>query len=81
MNLTRESEKKTFYKNLKLMNILKTIRKPFLAVLFAFLILFVSCTQYDPVEIKEQNFDYTAFNDFKSQGYRIDINHPIKFGY
>ncbi|OUS00075.1 hypothetical protein A9Q86_11585 [Flavobacteriales bacterium 33_180_T64] len=56
------------------MNIIKFLRKPYLAILFSYLILFVSCSQYDSVEINEQNFDYTAFNEFKSQGYIIDIN-------
>ena len=56
------------------MNILNYIRKPYLAMFLASLMLFVSCTQYDSIVTKEQNFNYKAFDEFKSKGFQIDLS-------
>ena len=52
-------------KNNKIMNLLNTFRKPYLATLLAFLVLFISCS--DTVSNSEElnKFNYATFEDFK----------------
>lgn len=48
------------------MNVLTFLRKPYLSIFMASLILFVSCEQYDvPSEQGINKFDYTAYNEFR----------------
>jgi len=49
------------------MDLIRISRKPFLSLLMAFAVLFVSCEQYDqPIQKVQNKFDYTVFNIFKS---------------
>ncbi len=46
---------------------MKNFRKPYLSMLIAIIVLFVSCEQYDTPEVESINkFDYSAFNKFKN---------------
>ena len=45
---------------------MKNFRKPYLSIIMASIFLFVSCNQYDTLEVEVVNkFDYSAFNTFK----------------
>jgi hypothetical protein len=49
------------------MNLIKISRKPYLSIFLAIVLLMSSCEQYNsPVEIAENSFDYSAFNEFKN---------------
>lgn len=56
------------------MNIIQFLRKPYLAMFLASLMLFASCSQYDTEsnEVK-QSFDYEAFNTHKSSNHFDNI--------
>lgn len=67
------------------MNLIKTLRKPYLSIFLASLVLFVSCSQYDNENI--QKFDDASLNIAKSQldnftltakkSSDADMNHQI----
>ena len=46
---------------------MKNLRKPYLSMFLAFLVLFVSCNQDETTDLMtEQSFNYSAFNEFKN---------------
>jgi len=47
---------------------MKNFRKPYVAIFFSFVMLIVSCEQYDNDEIafEEQSFDYSLLKNFIS---------------
>lgn len=53
------------------MNIIKSLRKPQLAIILASLIIFVSCSQYDSIEEQppqsKHTFNYEIYNDIISK--------------
>lgn len=53
------------------MNIFKLLRKPYLSILMASLILFVSCEQYE-LNLSEKSIDYSLFEEFKNT--EIDLS-------
>lgn len=61
--------------NLKTINmkVLKFFRKSSTILASAFLILLVSCTQYDLNSSKEQSFDYSAFEQLNNKTDSIDL--------
>ncbi len=61
------------------MNLITISRKPYLAFFLAIAVLFASCEQYDQSIQKTQNqFDYTAFENFKNNSTYIDLIEEIK---
>ncbi len=60
------------------MNIIKFLRKPYLAMFLASLMLFASCSQYD-TELNEvkQSFDYETFNTHKSSNHLDNIMNSL----
>lgn len=55
------------------MNVLKSLRKSYVAISLASLILFVSCEQYESSQDSvDAKFDYSLFNTYK--GNMLDIN-------
>lgn len=56
------------------MNIIKTLRRPYLSLFMAFVILFVSCEQYETTSsIEKQSFDRKVFETYKSQPYLTKV--------
>ncbi len=53
------------------MNIFKILRKPYLSILMASLILFVSCEQYE-LNLSEKAIDYSLFEEFKNT--KLDLS-------
>ena len=63
------------------MDLIRISRKPYLAFFMAIAMLFISCEQYDvPEEIQktENKFDYSVFNEFKSNSVYLDLIDEIK---
>ena len=60
------------------MTILKNLRKPYFAMFLSFLMLFISCKQYDSeLNEIEQSFDYKAFNTYKNTNHLDAIINKI----
>ena len=57
------------------MNTFKILRKPYLSILMASLILFVSCEQYE-LHLTEKVIDYSLFEEFKKT--KIDLSFLSK---
>jgi hypothetical protein len=64
-------------KAFKIMNIIKFLRKPYLAIFLSALFLFTACTQYDSEVPESQSFDYSAFLNFKNGSKNFSM--PSKF--
>ncbi len=60
------------------MTILKNLRKPYFAMFLSFLMLFISCKQYDSeLNEIEQSFDYKVFNTYKNTNHLDAIINKI----
>ena len=55
------------------MNILNILRKSYLAIFLASLVMFVSCSKYDSIISEEQKFDYSLFEEFKTGKHSNDF--------
>jgi len=61
------------------MNILKNLRKPYLSVFLAFLILHVSCEKYDMnSKLEKTKFDYSLFNTYQGKLLSINLKNTLK---
>lgn len=56
----------------KIMNIINILRKPYLGIFLASLMLFASCSQYDS-DVSNQSFDYKGNSFFKSNQNLINV--------
>lgn len=60
------------------MKIFNFIRNPFTAIILAFLVLFVSCEQYDQnFETGNSSFDYSLFETYKGKMLSINFNNKL----
>lgn len=57
------------------MNILKTLRQPYLAVIMSVFFLFSACTSNS--DLTEQGFDYEAYNTYKGSQFKVNIPDNI----
>lgn len=57
------------------MNILKTLRKPYLAVIMSTIFLFTACTSNS--DLTKQSFDYEAYNTYKGNQFKVTIPDNI----
>lgn len=61
------------------MKIIEFLRKPYLSMVMATVILFVSCEQYDAPEVGSINkFEYSVFNEFKSNSVYLELINEMK---
>jgi len=59
------------------MKLYKLLRQRYFANALALIVLTFSCSQYDTPELEIQKFDYSSFNEFKSQEALFDFNEVI----
>jgi hypothetical protein len=59
------------------MKIIKFLRKPYLSIVIATLVLYASCNQYDSNVKPEQTFDYRAYNQFKNSNHFGNILYKL----
>lgn len=60
------------------MNILKTLRKPYLATILASIFLLASCSDISQTEDTTQSFNYESFNTFKNTNHLDNILNKIQ---
>lgn len=59
------------------MNILNTLRKPYFAIFFSSLLLFISCSDTSSNINEERKFNYTTFKAFKGLEYKVSISEKV----
>ncbi len=60
------------------MKIIKFLRKPYISMLLAVLVLYTSCNQYDPVLEAKHAFDNAVFNTFKNSKHFDNVINNLK---